>query len=99
MLYVSVRIRFGATEATGKVAKPEYFALPGSGSFNDVAVVDAVGRMTLVAVNAASAGSTGEFGVTGDEVGAEVATGCGVRTLDPPQPAIKNVALIIARAR
>jgi hypothetical protein len=92
LLYVSVKMRLGGTEATGNVASPEYVALPGSGTCSEVAVVDAAGRITLVALNAASTGSTGELGV-------RVAAGCGVSTLDPPQPATNNDEPIVAKAR
>jgi hypothetical protein len=95
LLYFSVKMRFGGTVTTGNVASPEYVALPGSGKRSDVAPGDAAGRITLVALNAFSAGKTGELGVTGDEVGAT----CGESTLDSPQPAISNVEPIIARAR
>jgi hypothetical protein len=91
LLYVRVNTRLGGTEATGKMAVPEYVALAGSGKLSVVAPDVLAGVAELVALKAATAGSAGAMGApTG-------ATGTLVPVPEQPTRYNDNVA-IVARA-
>ena len=82
-----VRCRLAGTEATGKIACPEYPVLGGSGTVIDVAPAEVVGEVSLVVAKAALTGNCGAPGVTGTDPPEELAL---------PQPASNTVASAIA---